>query len=37
VVPGFSNRLFVFASRLLPSASFAKLVKLINRRRGLST
>jgi short-subunit dehydrogenase len=37
VVPGFSNRLFVLASRLLPSASFAKVVKRINRRRGLST
>jgi len=36
VVPGLPNRLFVLASRLLPSASFAKVVRLINRRRGLS-
>jgi len=36
VVPGLQNRLFVFASRILPSGSFAKVVKLINRRRGLS-
>jgi short-subunit dehydrogenase len=37
VVPGFPNRLFVFASRVLPGGIFAKVVKLINRRRGLST
>jgi short-subunit dehydrogenase len=36
VVPGLPNRLFVLASRLLPSATFAKVVKLINRRRGLA-
>jgi hypothetical protein len=36
VVPGFPNRLFVFASRVLPSGVFAKVVKRINRARGLS-
>ena len=37
VVPGFSNRLFVFASRILPGGFFAKVVMFINNRRGLST
>jgi uncharacterized protein len=37
VVPGFLNRLFVFTSRLLPGGFFAKVVKRINRVRGLST
>jgi len=36
VVPGFSNRLFVFASRVVPGAFFAKVVKRINRIRGVS-
>ena len=36
VVPGLANRMFVLASRLLPVSSFAKVVKLINRKRGLS-
>jgi hypothetical protein len=37
VVPGIPNRLFVFASRVLPGAFFAKVVMFINSRRGLST
>ncbi len=37
VVPGFPNRLFVFASRVLPGGFFAKVVMFINSRRGLST
>ena len=37
VVPGFSNRLFVFASRVLPRGFFAKVVMFINNRRGIST
>jgi len=36
VVPGLLNRSFVLASRLLPGGFFAKVVKLINRQRGLS-
>jgi uncharacterized protein len=36
VVPGFLNRSFVLASRLLPGGFFTKVVKLINRQRGLS-
>ena len=36
VVPGFLNRLFVLASRLLPGGFFTKVVKRINRLRGLS-
>jgi len=36
VVPGLPNRMFVLASRLLPGSSFARVVKLINRKRGLS-
>ena len=36
IVPGLPNRMFVLASRLLPGSSFAKIVKLINRKRGLS-
>ena len=37
VVPGFPNRLFVFAARVLPGGFFAKVVMFINSRRGLST
>jgi short-subunit dehydrogenase len=37
VVPGIPNRLFVFASRVLPGAFFAKVVMFINSCRGLST
>jgi short-subunit dehydrogenase len=36
VVPGLANRVFFLLSRLLPSASFASLVRWINRQRGLS-
>jgi short-subunit dehydrogenase len=36
VVPGAANRAFFLLSRLLPPASFAGLVRWINRRRGLS-
>ena len=36
VVPGFPNRLFVFASRVLPRGLFARVVKRINHQRGLS-
>jgi short-subunit dehydrogenase len=36
VVPGFLNRLFVLASRLLPAGFFSGVVKVINRLRGLS-
>jgi len=36
VIPGFSNRLFVFASRMVPGAVFARVVKRINRIRGVS-
>jgi short-subunit dehydrogenase len=34
VVPGTVNTLFVTASRLLPRAAFARLVRFINRQRG---
>jgi len=37
VVPGFPNRMFVLASRILPAGFFAKVVMFINGRRGLST
>jgi short-subunit dehydrogenase len=37
VVPGIANRMFVFASRVLPSGFFAKVVKRINRIRGLNS
>jgi short-subunit dehydrogenase len=37
VVPGIANRVFVFASRVLPSGFFAKVVKRINRIRGLNS
>ena len=37
VVPGFPNRLFVLASRVLPGGFLAKVVTFINSRRGLST
>ncbi len=36
VVPGFFNRLFVFAAGLLPASSITSLIRLINRRRGQS-
>jgi hypothetical protein len=36
VVPGIANRMFVLASRILPGAFFAKVVKRINRIRGVS-
>lgn len=36
VVPGIPNRLFVFASRVLPGSFFAKVVKRINVARGLT-
>ena len=36
VVPGIPNRLFVFASRVLPGGFFAGVVRQINRVRGLS-
>ena len=34
VVPGFLNRLFVLAARLIPGQAFANMVRFINRQRG---
>jgi hypothetical protein len=34
VVPGFYNRIFVLASRIIPAGVFASVVKSINRIRG---
>lgn len=35
VIPGLPNRLFVVASKILPSSSFSGIVRFINRMRGL--
>jgi short-subunit dehydrogenase len=34
VVPGFANRLFVFASRSLPTELASSIIRFINRQRG---
>ena len=35
VTPGWPNRLFLFAARLLPVSLQTRLVRVINRRRGV--